>query len=112
MDKLIADHKRGTTWDGISFLFEEPQPNGTYLPTNLTGVKIIIDFLWVKNGEPVFSFSTLDGTITIPNPLNGVVFMQSRLITVPENRYMFDVKLTLANGDIKEPISDYWTIIS
>lgn len=112
MANIIADHKRGTTWDGISFLCEDEQPNGTFLPTNLTGVKISIDFLLNKNGTPVFSFSTLDGTITTPNPLNGVVFMQSRLITYPENRYMFDVKFTLANGNITEPISDYWTIIS
>ena len=108
MANIIADHKRGTTFDGISFTFEEEQTNGTFLPMNLTGFRIDIDFLVNKNGTPVFSFSTANSTISVSN---SVVTMLPRLITVPENRYMFDIKFTNPNGEITEPVANYWNII-
>ena len=72
MQKIIADHKRGTTWDGISITCEELQEDGfTLIPVNLLGVVIEIDFKIEQNTDPYFSFKTSDNTIVVANPNSG-----------------------------------------
>lgn len=111
MANLIADHKKGDTWDGMSFLCEELQEDGiTLLPVNLTDVEVLIQFKVSESGSPVFEFKTADNTITIPNPLTGELFMMPRKMDVYANKYMFDLQLTYADGSVQTIASDFWEI--
>jgi hypothetical protein len=111
MANLIIEHKRGDTWDGMSFLCEELQEDGvTYLPVDLTGVEILIQFKESENGTAAFEFKTSDDTVTIPEPLSGEFFMMPRKIETRPNNYMFDVQLTYPDGTTETPISDFWKI--
>lgn len=112
----IEDHKKGTTWDGLSIKFEEENdlainPNGPpFIPVNLTGVSVLIRFRDKFNSSVIFDFKTANNTVTIPDPLSGELFMMPRKMDVPECNYWFDVELTFPNQRVEEPISSYWTI--
>jgi hypothetical protein len=111
MGNLIADHKKLTTWDGISFKLEELQEDGVGLvPIDLTGVTVVAKLKISKNRNPVFSFKTSDNTIQIPIPSNGTFFLTERFIDFPENTYLFTVKITYQDGRQEEIISDFWKI--
>lgn len=108
----IAEHKRGDTWNGMSFLCEELQEDGSHLPLDLTGVKVLIQFKTSNNGNPIFEFKTDDGTITIPEPLAGEIIMMPRIIDVYPNKYIFDIQLTYPNGIVETIVSGSWVIIN
>jgi hypothetical protein len=112
----IEDHKIGTTWDGLKILFEEEEelqnnPNETsYMPVDLTGVSVLIQFKEKGRDTVIFEFKTEDNTVTIPNPLLGEIFMESRPMDVPKCEYAFTVKLIFPDGSIKEPIESFWDL--
>jgi hypothetical protein len=112
----IEDHKRGTTWDGLKILFEveddvQSNPNETsYTPLNLTGVSVLIQFKEKGSDTVVFEFKTENNTVTIPAPLTGEIFMESRKMDVPKCEYAFTVKLIFPDGSIKEPIESFWDL--
>ena len=111
MGNIIADHKRGTTWDGLSIKCEVLQEDGaTLLPVDLTGVVIVADFKIDKNSDSYFSFKTANNTIIVPYPANGEFLFMPRFIDYYENYYHFTVKLFYPNGTIEEIISSAWKI--
>lgn len=113
MENLIFDHKRGDSWDGMSFLCEELQEDGvTYLPIDLTGVEVLIQFKADAEGIASFEFKTSDGTVTIPDPLSGEIFMMPTKIEARPKVYMFDVQLTYPDGTTETIISDNWKILN
>ena len=44
----IADHKKGTTWDGLEMYVEEGDSNGFMVPKDFTGVTVNCNF---KSGK-------------------------------------------------------------
>lgn len=99
----IADHKKGTTWDGLEIVATTIDENNNIVPLDLTGASVVANF---KSGNnTIFSFKTSDNSIIIPNPTNGKMNFAPRVMNVPPNNYYFDVIVTLENGDI-EPIVD------
>jgi hypothetical protein len=110
MANLIADHKKGDTWDGFSFLFEE-LVNDIYVPFNLTGVTALIQFKTNPLGNAVFEFKTSDGTITIPTPLTGQIYMMPRVMNYEALTYSFDVQLTFLDGTVKTYVNDNFRIV-
>lgn len=111
MSYVIENHKKGDTWNGLSFVIQELQPDGvTYVPENLTGVTVLIQFRPSDNGSVIFEFKSEDNTVTIPNPLNGEIFMTPRKMDVNANRYIFDVQLTYADGTVITIFDGVWQI--
>jgi hypothetical protein len=109
MANLIVDHKVGDTWDGMSFVLTD---EGTLQPINLSGVQVLIQFKLNANSIIAFSFKTSDGTVTIPNPINGEIIMMPRIMNVIANTYRFDVQLTFPNGTVQTIIEDYWKLVN
>lgn len=108
----IEPHKRGDTWGGVEFTLTELQPDLiTYLPINLTGCSVLMQFRKSHNSAIVMEFSTTDATITIPNPLNGKIKVIGRDINLSAGDiFMYDVQLTYANGVIETLFEDTWLI--
>lgn len=107
----FADCKRGDTFNTRKITFR--MGDGT--PMDLTGVTAKMQFRASKNGNVIFEFNTSDGyfgLLTIPNPQNGEMFMMARVMTVPENKYMFDLQLTFPNTLVKTYLSDFWSILN
>jgi hypothetical protein len=113
MANLIADHIKGTTWDGFMFKLEdETAPeSGIYEPVDLTGCTIISQFKTTPKGGMVFEFKTSDNSITIPTPANGEFFYEERIINNPANNYIFDFQITFPSGVVFSSDPDYWRIL-
>lgn len=112
MANLIADHIKGTTWDGFMFKLEdETAPESEiYEPVDLTGAIIISQFKTTPKGGVVFEFKTSDNSITIPDPESGEFFYEERIINVPANNYIFDFQITFPNGVVFSSEPDYFRI--
>jgi hypothetical protein len=105
MSNLIADHKRGDTWDGISFLYKEND-----LPINLTGATVLAQFKTNPLGKAAFEFKTSDGTVTIPNPLTGELFLIPRIMNYEASTYQFDVQIVFLDGTINTDVDGLFRI--
>lgn len=73
-------------------------------PTVLTGATIKMDFA-NANGVIVKYFSTLDGTISITDALNGRFQVNRYICDIPKGPYTYDLQITFPNGDIKSYIT-------
>jgi len=112
-DNLIADHLKGATWDGFSFIAEEEtEPNsGVYEPVNLSGIRILAEFKKEPTGTVVFKFDTDDDTITLPEPAGNEFIFMPRVMNVPAYTYVFDIKFITSVGVIDYTDLEYWRII-
>jgi hypothetical protein len=120
----IPNHKKGDTWEGLDFLIEEEnpdydptveveegeQPIPQFLPVDLTGVAILIQFRLTNDNPVVFEFATTDNTIEILYPLTGVFSLVPRILNVAHGRYVFDVQFTYPNGKVFTPFGGSMTI--
>lgn len=101
----IPDFKRGDDWNGMELLIEDSFINEAnvevFFPLDLTGYTVISKFKANPTGIAYFEFTTADGTIAIPNPLDGKILFMPRKINVPAQKYVFDVELTSPAGDVK-----------
>ena len=112
MANILADHRRGDTFKGISFLVRELQDdNVTKTPVDLTDVVILAQFK-TSVGAPVasFEFKTSDDTITVPNPLSGEFFFMRRAIKVLPALYVYDIQLTFSDETVETIVTDKWLI--
>jgi len=110
----INNHPKGTTWYGMELLIEEEvipatDPK-TYRPKDLTGATVVANFRKEHSLEISFIFSSENGIVTIPNPLDALIIFGSQLMNVDAYTYSFDVLLTYANGDVEEVLSNFWKI--
>lgn len=110
----IANHQRGTTWNGMEILLEkEIQPPSSpviFEPVDLSTVQVVASFREKKGSAVIFEFKTQDGTITIPEPLSGKMNFMPRKMNVPVCTYFFEVLLIQSDGTTTEVMSNYWTI--
>lgn len=101
----IANHKKGDEWNGMELLIEDsivnPDETETFFPLDLTGYSVVAKFKVSPTGVSYFEFKTADGTITIPDPTNGVILFMPRIMNVPAQQYVFDVELTPPSGEVK-----------
>jgi hypothetical protein len=97
----IADFRRGDTFDGIEVFAQTKDSQGVLTPLNLTGASILAQFKLSIDGESVFYFSTSDGSILVPNPLDGKLYFASRIMDYPAKMYFFDIQVVFSDGTIK-----------
>ena len=100
---ILPPHKKGDYWDGMELLIEDATIDPitgveVFTPTNLTGCTFISRFKISPTGRVFFEFNTADNTITVPNPLNGIILFKGRALDVPAQTYIFDVEMTDASG--------------
>lgn len=112
MANLIADHRRGDTWDGMSFLYEDYLEDGvTLAPVSLVGVSILVQFRVSPNSPVVFQFKTEDESITIPEPLTGeFFFMPIEKVKTQAALYSFDIQFTFPDGTVVTAGPEKWLI--
>ena len=111
MANILADHRRGDSFEGISFLVEDYLEDGVTLePVDLTGVVVLAQFKTSIGAPPAFEFKTSDGTITIPNPLSGEFFFMPRVVKSLPHLYLYDIQLTFPNGAIETIVTDKWLV--
>lgn len=79
-------------------------------PRDLTGASVSIPFKKGAGQNTIFLFSTEDGTITIPDPTNGEIFLQPRDMNYPAFNYIFELTVTFASGTKKPYFTNFWKI--
>jgi hypothetical protein len=106
---IFPDILKGDTFTGLKMTFYD----GVGLektPMDLTGASVVIAFKKGAGQNAVFSFKTSDSTITIPDPENGEIFLQPRLINYPAYTYVFDVDVTFLSGTVKTYFKGNWRV--
>ena len=110
INKGIADHKKGDTWDGIEIIATTQDAMGAIEPINLTGATILAEFK-ISNGKVAFKFETSDNSIIVSEPLLGKIVFAPKKIEYPENTYYFDVQITYPDNKVETIIPTHsWTI--
>ena len=109
----IANHKRGNTWDGMVFTCEELQEDDlTYLPVNLTGVKVIMQLRVNPDGPVIMEFSTDKKTIVVSDALLGEVTFLERMIAIPAVEYLINIDLIYPDLTVETIVTDKWHIVN
>mgnify|MGYP003653887477 CR=1 FL=1 len=68
---------------------------------DLTGAKIDMQFKSIKGGGVAFSWSTVDDTFSITDPVNGVILMKSRILDERKDGYIYDLQIVNSNQDVQ-----------
>ena len=84
----IPQYKEKNTWNGWKITFE----------FSLVGAEILIQFKPSPQGRAVFEYSTSDGTLIIEDMS---VSMTPRVLDYPTQLYWFDIRITQADGSIR-----------
>ena len=101
----IEDHWRGTLWGGLTIT--STLINGTALTSNLTAVHCVFR----KRNQPTVMYHLYNGAgITITDAATGAYRFDPQKIDFDAALYDFDVKITLANGNIYPAFSGIWII--
>ena len=108
-NNFFKDIKKGDTFTGLKMTFYDGVGENK-TPMDLTDFKIVIPFKKIAGQKNVFLFSTEDGTITIPEPTNGEIFLQPRDMNYPAFNYIFDVQLITGAQVKKTYFTNYWKI--
>lgn len=85
----IKPHYKGRTFKDRKLTFEFP----------ITNCIIEMDFKISNSVTPVFSWSTKNNTIEKISATE--VIMKSRILDVPVNTYLSDLKMTFENGNVE-----------
>jgi hypothetical protein len=114
-DFRIPDHKRGKTWDGISFLVTEPDDNNVEQPVDYTGCSLVARLKQGKTGSTVLEFKTSDGSIVfgtgaISDPTTGEIVLKKRKIDVPARDYYFELSEEQSDQDVYPILEAWWNI--
>lgn len=108
-DNFFKDIKKGDTFTGLKMTFYNGT-GSTKTVMNLTNIKVVIPFKKGVGQSNAFVFSTEDGTITIPTPANGQIFLQPRDMNYAAFNYIFDVQLITGANVKKTYFTNYWKI--
>lgn len=109
-NNYIKDIVKGDTFTGLKMTFYDGE-GVDKTPKDLTGYSVIMNFKKGVGQSNAFIFSTADGSITIPNPTNGEIFMQPREMNYPAYNYIFDIQLISGSNVKKTYFTNYWKII-
>jgi len=89
---------KGSSFKGANIKLER-NVNGTITPVDLTGVNISVRFKKSLEGATEKTL-TIGNGLTVSNPIDGIVTMDSFLITLPAYKYLYDFKLTFPDGTV------------
>lgn len=111
----IPDHKKGTTWDGISFLVTEEDENKVEQPVDYTGCQLVARFKNRRTGSVIFEFKTSNGSIVfgtgeISDPTTGEIVLKKRKMDVQAYDYFFEIVEEQADEDVYPILEGWWNI--
>jgi hypothetical protein len=114
-DFRISNHKRGTTWYGLSLTLTETLDNGVKAPVDLTGAVLTAELAKNPGNAASFIYSTQNNTLLFgpeeaPNPSSGEVRFKPELITHPAYNYYLRVYVQFQNTDKDLILEGYWNI--
>ena len=101
----FPDHIKGDTFVGTQFTI---QVNGS--PLNLTNVSIEM-MLRKSETSPVALKLTKGSGITVNNAAAGIFSIDEQIIDIPSAKYLYDIEITLPNGEVKTYIGGTFKII-
>jgi hypothetical protein len=108
-NNFFKDIKKGDTFTGLKMTFYDGVGEDK-TPMDLTNCKVIIPFKKGTGQNATFLFSSEDGTITIPTPTNGEIYLQPRDMNYPALNYIFDVQVINGANVKKTYFTNYWKI--
>lgn len=110
MANYFPNHKKGDTFEGKTIkLYVGTGPDK--VPMDLTGVTAKMEFRPLGVRTPAFVFQTSDNTLTIPNPIDGTIIMQPRILDANAGDYNYDLQLIFPNGNVKTFLTNVWKIV-
>jgi hypothetical protein len=114
-DFRISDHKRGTTWYGLSIILTETLDSGVKAPVDLTGAVVTAEFSKNPGNTSSFAYSTENQTLLFgpkegSNPASGEVMFKPELITHQAYDYYLRIYVQFSNTDKDLILEGYWNI--
>lgn len=98
--------KRGDTFDEVLF---ELKRDGVAI--NLTGATIHMQIRKVPGGPVFLNFiSTGSAGITITSPTEGKFKINSTIINLDANAYLYDIQITFASGEVRTWVSGQFVV--
>lgn len=96
--------KQGNTYKGATFTVSVDD-----VPINLVGAHLLLQLKLTPTSSPVLSLTELDSLeITL---VDGQFKILPQLITVPVAEYLYDVRITFADGIVRSDfIHGTWTV--
>lgn len=104
----IPAYKAGDTWKGIAGI--TITRNGSAI--DLTGAVAKMQVKYQIDAPVVAEFSSIDNTILFVAPTSGILDIPSQIVDVPPATYIYDLKITLATGEVKTWLEGKWPITS
>jgi hypothetical protein len=102
---MIPTHRKGDTFKGVIFAV---LVNDVAL--DLTNAYIRMDMRLTPKKESVKRLtSETNGGITILD--DGKFQINKQIVDVPAAKYVYDIEITLASGDVDTYIAGTWTIV-
>jgi hypothetical protein len=103
-------HRSGDTWRGVDSLTIKDDNN---FVVDLTDCKLYIQFRSIYNlaSPVVLLLSTENNTITLTNPISGIISIPKQIINVPVGRYRYDLQVDFPDGVSNTYLYGEWEII-
>lgn len=111
----IPDHKKGTTWDGISLTFSNIPVNGNVkTPMDVSSISVVANIIKGRPGSIALVMSTDNGAIVMgdtehPTATNIISFLP-RIINLPAYDYVFEIKIYYPDGTNYPFPKIFWNI--
>ncbi|MCD0459961.1 hypothetical protein [Roseiconus lacunae] len=106
----LPDHPAGDTWQGFA---ETVLAYADESPINLAGASLLMQVKRRRSDRmPVLELSSDTSDITIVDATGGVFSISPQSIDLNPGDYVYDLQVTLRNGDVMTPIQGNWKITS
>jgi len=104
-------HIKGDTFNGQLFRFSTS--NGeTSGSIDLTDATAKLQLKESYQSSPAFTFSTENEQITLPNPSNGELQLESTIINIDAGKYIYDLQITFPDESVQTYLRGEWVIIN
>ncbi|WP_436715825.1 hypothetical protein U8335_26740 [Roseiconus lacunae] len=106
----LPDHPAGDTWQGVTETVLEYEDES---PLNLVDASLLMQIKRRRSDRmPVLELSSDTSDITIVDATGGVFSIGPQSIDLSPGDYVYDLQVTLRNGDVMTPIQGNWKITS
>jgi hypothetical protein len=98
----LPDHKKGTTWDGISLAFSNKEEGNVKTPMDVSAIEVVGKLIKGRLGSTALEMSTDNGAIVMgdtENPIaTNIISFLPRIINLPAYDYTFEIKIYYPDG--------------
>ena len=103
---LNFEHKKGDTFEAVPFEYLIDT-----VPLDLTDAVVRMQLRQQSGGTIFLAFTSVasDG-ITITDATAGKLKINKQIIDIKSANYLYDIEITLANGDVNTDVSGYFLI--